>query len=192
MNLSINQQDYFNQNNYFQNTSFQAIKLKPVFNKSEKEIADIISLSKEELKKESNIKIEDRICDIVGKCLGDKYLFQVVCRGKSSALWLAIHRDYTKALNVIENILKAKESQGKTCDEIVDSMITELKPQRLETANVTDIITGKITPEDEIINKIMMMPRDTAEEQDIFMKYCITLKLTPKIIEAINNKLKSS
>lgn len=115
----------------FNNTNFKANKIATgVFNRSAEEIENIVSWTIERLDGRNKFTIAEQLCDMVGKCLGNKYLFELIDGGKEPGLWLAIKKKPKEAMEVIVRILKDGESQGKTYNEIVDKMITELEPKK--------------------------------------------------------------
>ena len=52
-----------------------------------------------------------------------------------------------------------------------------------------NVIPDTFVSEQEIINKIKTMPRKTLEEREAFIKYCKSIKITPQISAAINERL---
>lgn len=53
----------------------------------------------------------------------------------------------------------------------------------------SNMIPDTFVSEQEIIKKIKTMPRETLEERQAFIKYCKSIKLTPQISAAINERL---
>lgn len=147
MNLSINQPNYLDKTNYNSNTNFHGKNVKGVFKRTANEIADFISYSKERLDGRDSLTIAEQLSDMVGKCLGNKYLMDLVDEGREPALWLAIEKNPKKAMKVIERVLKDEESQGKSYNEVVDKMLAELEPQKQKAKNASDALRSAIAPQ---------------------------------------------
>jgi len=166
MNLSINYPQSFARTNYLQSVNFYGRNTKAVFNRSAEEIENIISSVRNKTKKETDFDVTEELYDIVGKCFGEDSrvkparrrlfpvsesladrLYEILGSNKSNDLWLAIHEDPNKAVEVISDILLAKESRGKTCDEIADRIIAGLKSHDEPAVSASEAIRSAVEPQ---------------------------------------------
>lgn len=157
-----------------------------VFKRPAEEIENFVSYARERLNGEPKEKVTGMLLATISSCLGDKkYLFQLVDYLKYNSLLLAIEKDTDKAMEVVWRILQAKESQGKTYNEIVDNMIAELKLPKQKVISSSEALRSVITPQ-IIIKKGLKTSLDFGELSEYQQKLLEEARLALKDNKNVN------